>query len=225
VISAWRRTARRRSACMRLMHARFGFQQRLLQRLGPTWGVRGWAAPTALAGGRLQPARLPPVPGYTPRAAGMRPSAPSLIHTSHYRSGSPRPTLRLRARPGPVAAQARPIQPGSSYPAKELCSHCGLCDTYYIAHVKSACAFLGDGARGEWMATGVGMGSGRGEDVDMSAQPAPPFATRPMRASTTPPNPIHPTQPNPTQPNPTQPNPTQPNPTQPNPTQPNPTQP
>jgi len=42
--------------------------------------------------------------------------------------------------------KARPIQPGSPYPAKELCSRCGLCDTYYVAHVKSACAFLGDGA-------------------------------------------------------------------------------
>lgn len=26
-----------------------------------------------------------------------------------------------------------------------LGSRCGLCDTYYIAHVKEACAFLGDG--------------------------------------------------------------------------------
>jgi 7-hydroxymethyl chlorophyll a reductase len=42
-------------------------------------------------------------------------------------------------------AKARPIQPGSSYPAKDLCSRCGLCDTYYVAHVKEACAFLGDG--------------------------------------------------------------------------------
>lgn len=41
--------------------------------------------------------------------------------------------------------KARPIAPGSSYPAREHCSHCGLCDTYYIAHVKDACAFLGDG--------------------------------------------------------------------------------
>jgi hypothetical protein len=24
-------------------------------------------------------------------------------------------------------------------------SRCGLCDTYYVAHVKNACAFLGDG--------------------------------------------------------------------------------
>lgn len=44
--------------------------------------------------------------------------------------------------------KARPIQPGSSYPAKEFCSNCGLCDTYYVAHVKEACAFLGDGALG-----------------------------------------------------------------------------
>ena len=41
--------------------------------------------------------------------------------------------------------KARPIKPGSTYPAKELCSHCGLCDTYYVAHVKDSCAFLGDG--------------------------------------------------------------------------------
>eukprot|EP00878_Enallax_costatus_P025996 GHUV01027864.1.p1 GENE.GHUV01027864.1~~GHUV01027864.1.p1 ORF type:complete len:161 (+),score=19.22 GHUV01027864.1:241-723(+) len=42
-------------------------------------------------------------------------------------------------------SKSRPIQKGSSYPAKEFCSHCGLCDTYYIAHVKDACAFLGNG--------------------------------------------------------------------------------
>jgi hypothetical protein len=49
----------------------------------------------------------------------------------------------------PVASdwrsKAQPIKPGSSYPAKEHCSNCGLCDTYYVAHVKTACAFLGDG--------------------------------------------------------------------------------
>ena len=42
--------------------------------------------------------------------------------------------------------KAKPIKEGSTYPAKEFCSHCGLCDTYYVAHVKDACAFLGDGA-------------------------------------------------------------------------------
>ncbi|KAG6544435.1 hypothetical protein Mapa_014073 [Marchantia paleacea] len=41
--------------------------------------------------------------------------------------------------------KAKPIKPGSTYPAKDHCSHCGLCDTYYIAHVKEACAFLGNG--------------------------------------------------------------------------------
>ena len=43
-------------------------------------------------------------------------------------------------------SKARPIKEGSTYPAKEFCSHCGLCDTYYVAHVKDACAFLGTGA-------------------------------------------------------------------------------
>ncbi|RVW96787.1 7-hydroxymethyl chlorophyll a reductase, chloroplastic [Vitis vinifera] len=39
--------------------------------------------------------------------------------------------------------RSRPIPPGGTYPAKDHCSRCGLCDTYYIAHVKNACAFLG----------------------------------------------------------------------------------
>ena len=34
---------------------------------------------------------------------------------------------------------------GGVYPAKENCSHCGLCDSYYVAHVRDACAFLGPG--------------------------------------------------------------------------------
>lgn len=42
-------------------------------------------------------------------------------------------------------SRARPIRPGGTYPAKENCSRCGICDTYYIAHVKDACAFLGEG--------------------------------------------------------------------------------
>ncbi|NET33252.1 MAG: hypothetical protein F6K19_14730 [Cyanothece sp. SIO1E1] len=41
--------------------------------------------------------------------------------------------------------KSKPIAKGSMYPAKAHCSQCGLCDTYYIAHVKDACAFLGDG--------------------------------------------------------------------------------
>lgn len=38
--------------------------------------------------------------------------------------------------------KAKAIKPGSRRPAKELCSECGLCDTYYIHYVKEACAFL-----------------------------------------------------------------------------------
>lgn len=38
--------------------------------------------------------------------------------------------------------KARPIKPGGVYPAKALCSQCGLCDTAYIHYVKDACAFL-----------------------------------------------------------------------------------
>ncbi|KAL5542473.1 hypothetical protein UlMin_010183 [Ulmus minor] len=41
--------------------------------------------------------------------------------------------------------RSKPIPLGGTYPAKDHCSKCGLCDTYYIAHVKNACAFLGDG--------------------------------------------------------------------------------
>eukprot|EP00898_Chlorokybus_atmophyticus_P003459 jgi/Chlat1/4113/Chrsp26S04124 len=58
--------------------------------------------------------------------------------------------------------KAKPIKPGSTYPAKEHCSHCGLCDTYYVAHVKSACAFLNDGmSRVEQLEPAV---HGRGRD-------------------------------------------------------------
>lgn len=38
--------------------------------------------------------------------------------------------------------KSKALQPGSRRPAKELCSECGLCDTYYIHYVKEACAFL-----------------------------------------------------------------------------------
>jgi len=44
-----------------------------------------------------------------------------------------------------LRGQPRPIQPGSAYPAKDLCSLCGLCDTSHIGKVKEACAFLGEG--------------------------------------------------------------------------------
>ncbi|MBD2384268.1 Coenzyme F420 hydrogenase/dehydrogenase, beta subunit C-terminal domain [Cylindrospermum sp. FACHB-282] len=38
--------------------------------------------------------------------------------------------------------KARALKPTSRRPAKELCSECGLCDTYYIHYVKVACAFI-----------------------------------------------------------------------------------
>jgi 3,8-divinyl protochlorophyllide a 8-vinyl-reductase (ferredoxin) len=38
--------------------------------------------------------------------------------------------------------KAKALNPNSRRPAKELCSECGLCDTYYIHYVKEACAFL-----------------------------------------------------------------------------------
>jgi 7-hydroxymethyl chlorophyll a reductase len=60
-----------------------------------------------------------------------------------------RAPLRTRPRCSAAAAdwraRAKPIAPGSAYPAKEHCSQCGLCDTYFVAHVRDACAFLGDG--------------------------------------------------------------------------------
>ncbi len=38
--------------------------------------------------------------------------------------------------------KSKALKPGSRKPAKELCSECGLCDTYYVHYVKEACAFL-----------------------------------------------------------------------------------
>ncbi|MEL7036663.1 MAG: Coenzyme F420 hydrogenase/dehydrogenase, beta subunit C-terminal domain [Cyanobacteria bacterium J06592_8] len=42
----------------------------------------------------------------------------------------------------PKHQKAKAMKPGSRRPAKELCSECGLCDTYYIHYVKEACAFI-----------------------------------------------------------------------------------
>jgi coenzyme F420-reducing hydrogenase beta subunit len=38
--------------------------------------------------------------------------------------------------------RAKPLAKGSVYPAKDLCSSCGLCDSRWVAYVKSSCAFL-----------------------------------------------------------------------------------
>jgi coenzyme F420-reducing hydrogenase beta subunit len=42
----------------------------------------------------------------------------------------------------PPHKKSKALRPGAVRPAKELCSECGLCDTYYIHYVKDACAFL-----------------------------------------------------------------------------------
>ncbi len=42
----------------------------------------------------------------------------------------------------PKHKKAKALKAGSRRPAKELCSECGLCDTYYVHYVKEACAFL-----------------------------------------------------------------------------------
>ena len=38
--------------------------------------------------------------------------------------------------------RAKPLAKGSIYPAKDLCSQCGLCDSRWVAYVRQACAFL-----------------------------------------------------------------------------------
>ena len=38
--------------------------------------------------------------------------------------------------------RAKPLTKGSVYPAKDLCSQCGLCDSRWVAYVKDSCAFL-----------------------------------------------------------------------------------
>ncbi|KAF3779024.1 7-hydroxymethyl chlorophyll a reductase [Nymphaea thermarum] len=60
-----------------------------------------------------------------------------------------------------------PTRPGGVYPVKDHYSRCGLCDTYYIAHVKNACASLGDGmSRIE--ASIVGPGNALGTSVNVN---------------------------------------------------------
>jgi coenzyme F420 hydrogenase subunit beta len=51
----------------------------------------------------------------------------------------------LTSAPSPQLApheRAKPLAKGSTYPAKDLCSQCGLCDSRWVAYVKGACAFL-----------------------------------------------------------------------------------
>uniref|UniRef100_A0A452Z089 Coenzyme F420 hydrogenase/dehydrogenase beta subunit N-terminal domain-containing protein n=1 Tax=Aegilops tauschii subsp. strangulata TaxID=200361 RepID=A0A452Z089_AEGTS len=62
--------------------------------------------------------------------------------------------------------RSKPIPPGGVYPAKDKCSRCGLCDTYYIAHVNNACAFLGDGMSRVEDLEPVVHGRGRKDTMD-----------------------------------------------------------
>lgn len=54
----------------------------------------------------------------------------------------PPPDARGRASGLLPHERARPLAPGSTYPAKDLCSQCGLCDSRWVAYVRQACAFL-----------------------------------------------------------------------------------
>ena len=88
-------------------------------------------------------------------------AVPSRASCGRARRG--RALLRCDAVAADWREKARPITPGGVYPAKEHCSSCGLCDTYYVAHVKDACAFLGDGmSRVETLEPAV---HGRGRDM------------------------------------------------------------
>nr|CAB3482919.1 unnamed protein product [Digitaria exilis] len=62
--------------------------------------------------------------------------------------------------------KSKPIPPGAVYPAKDHCSRCGLSDTYYVAHVKTACAFLGDGMSRVEDLEPLVHGRGRKESMD-----------------------------------------------------------
>ncbi|EOY05476.1 Coenzyme F420 hydrogenase family / dehydrogenase, beta subunit family isoform 3 [Theobroma cacao] len=71
-----------------------------------------------------------------------RPIFSSASSSSSSKDSNAKKTVKLRE---DWRKRSKPIPPGGTYPAKDHCSRCGLCDTYYVAHVKDACAFLGDG--------------------------------------------------------------------------------
>jgi coenzyme F420 hydrogenase subunit beta len=61
----------------------------------------------------------------------------------------------------PAHKKAKALKPSSRRPAKDLCSECGLCDTYYIHYVKEACAFLN-----QQIAELEAQAHGRSRDLD-----------------------------------------------------------
>ncbi|GKV35324.1 hypothetical protein SLEP1_g43613 [Rubroshorea leprosula] len=90
-------------------------------------------------------------------------SSSSSSSPSQDASSNTRKTVKLRE---DWRKRSRPIPPGGIYPAKDHCSRCGLCDTYYIAHVKDACAFLGDGMSRIESLEPVVHGRGRTDSFD-----------------------------------------------------------
>ena len=90
---------------------------------------------------------------FPPRNRGISSSSARSPRTAAAASGKEATddasTTSLRQSTAPLdpdwRTKTKPVAPGSSYPAKEHCSQCGLCDTYFVAHVKEACAFLGEG--------------------------------------------------------------------------------
>eukprot|EP00531_Pseudo-nitzschia_arenysensis_P003815 CAMPEP_0116132036 /NCGR_PEP_ID=MMETSP0329-20121206/9333_1 /TAXON_ID=697910 /ORGANISM="Pseudo-nitzschia arenysensis, Strain B593" /LENGTH=510 /DNA_ID=CAMNT_0003626523 /DNA_START=234 /DNA_END=1766 /DNA_ORIENTATION=+ len=73
---------------------------------------------------------------------------------------------------------AKPIDPEfwpERYPAKELCSKCGLCETSFVADVNDACAFIGPGmARIDQMEEKI---HGRGRDPNSLSESFSPSTT------------------------------------------------
>ncbi|XP_066331197.1 7-hydroxymethyl chlorophyll a reductase, chloroplastic-like isoform X2 [Miscanthus floridulus] len=101
----------------------------------------------------------------SPSPSSPRPRRSSLAFSSSSKS---KRTLKVRAKAlrEDWRQKSKPIPPGAVYPAKDHCSRCGLCDTYYVAHVKTACGFLGDGmSRVEDLEPQV-HGRGRKEGMD-----------------------------------------------------------
>ncbi|GMN61449.1 hypothetical protein TIFTF001_030538 [Ficus carica] len=94
-------------------------------------------------------------------SASLPPLSLSVVFSSSKNGKTSSDSVKLR---DDWRKRSKPIPPGGTYPAKDHCSRCGLCDTYYIAHVKNACAFLGDGmSRIESLEPVV---HGRGRNID-----------------------------------------------------------
>ncbi|WVZ91599.1 hypothetical protein U9M48_037747 [Paspalum notatum var. saurae] len=94
---------------------------------------------------------------------------PGPRRSSSSKSKTKRRVVRANKAPSPREdwrQKSKPIPPGAVYPAKDHCSRCGLCDTYYVAHVKNACAFLGDGMSRVEDLEPLVHGRGRKEGMD-----------------------------------------------------------